>query len=345
LIERHDRRAFAVTCYASIAVADEYTRRFREASVHWRDISRLDDAQAAAMIRRDAIDIVVLVAGHTAGNRPLVAARRPAPVQVSLYDLTTTGLDTIDAWITDPYLHPADTAERFTEKLVRVPFLHLHEPPDPTPAVVPPPVLESGAITFGSCNNPAKLTSEVLDIWARILVETPGSRLLLKYQDRFSDLGLQRRVAAAFAARGVVRDRLVFGHGRLDRPRQLATLNRVDIALDPFPFNGSNTTFEALWMGVPVIALAGRRFLGRVSASMLHVLDLDDCIAATPAGYVETAKSWAASHRRLADLRERLRRRIAASPLCDPATYARNVENVYRELWRTWCRGSLNRPP
>ncbi len=337
LIEAHDPTAVELVAYAAVARPDGMTERFRSAFSLWRDIGRLEDERAAALIQRDAVDVLVSVAGHTADNRLLVAALKPAPVQVSLYDLSTTGLETIDAWLTDPVLHPAGTEERFTEPLVHVPCLYLHEPPDPSPDPGPPPASRAGRVTFGSCNNPAKLTDAVIALWARIMASVPGSRLLLKYQDRFADPVLKERLAGQFAAAGIARGRLTFLEGRLPRAAQLAVLNRIDVALDPFPFNGSTTTFEALWMGVPVVALAGDRFIGRVAASFLVHIGLSSLVAEDEEGYVETARTLAADAGLRTKLRGELRSRLLASPLMDPPAYARSLEAAFRQLWRQWC--------
>ncbi|MBI1776505.1 MAG: hypothetical protein HYR63_14260 [Proteobacteria bacterium] len=337
LIEAHDRQSVELYAYAAVSRPDPMTARFRRAFSHWRDLEGIDDARAAQLVRTDAIDILVSIAGHTAHNRLMVAAQKPAPVQASLYDLSTTGLAAMDAWFTDPALHPSDSAERFTEHLVPLPCLYLHAPPDPSPEPGSAPAEEAGRITFGSCNNPAKLTDAVLALWARVMGAVPGSRLLMKYQDRFADAALQRRVTALFGDHGIARDRLDFVGGRLPRAGQLAILNRVDIALDPFPFNGSTTTFEALWMGVPVVSLAGDRFLGRVGASFLAQIGLGSLVAADAEAYVRLARELAADAPRRARLRQELRPRLLASPLCDAPAHARAFEAALRALWRAWC--------
>ncbi|MBI1776500.1 MAG: tetratricopeptide repeat protein [Proteobacteria bacterium] len=338
LLQHHDRQEIRVHCYAEQRLAiDALTERFRALSPCWRATTGLPDEAIAALIGKDQIDILVLLAGHTGHNRLGVAAHRPAPVQVSFHDVTTSGLGVMDAWLTDAVLHPDDSTEAFTEALVRLPCFYLHRPPDPSPAVAPPPHLSTGRITFGSCNNPAKLGERVIETWSAILRSVPGARLLLKYVDWFADPAVAGRIAGMFQRHGIGPERLDFLGGDLRRVEQLAVLHRIDIALDPFPFNGSTTTFEALWMGVPVVSLAGGRFVGRVGASVSAQLGLDDLVAATTADYVRIAVALAADHGRLARLRSDLRPRLAASPLLDAPAYARSVEQAYRELWRTWC--------
>ncbi|MSP49091.1 MAG: tetratricopeptide repeat protein [Alphaproteobacteria bacterium] len=338
VLEHRDRSRFESVLYASLRSVDPVTERFRAVADAWRDVLGVPDADVARQIRSDRIDILIVLAGHTGHNRLGVAAHRPAPVQASFHDLATSGLTVMDAWITDPVLHPETTRERFTEKLVRLPCFYLHEPPADVPEPGPPPVLHTGHITFGSCNNTSKHTPEVFTLWAEVMAAVPGSKLLLKYLNRYSSAGLRRRVGQAFADRGIDPSRLIFVAGELGRREQLALLGRVDIALDPFPFNGSTTTFEALWMGVPVVSLAGERFLGRVGASVLHQVGLDELVTADAAGYVACAAALASDHVRLARLRADLRARVAASPLCDAPGYTRSFEAALRRLWIDRCR-------
>ena len=258
---------------------------------------------------------------------------------VSYGDLGTSGLDTVDYWLTDAILHPPDSAERFTEALVRLPVFEVHRRPEDAPAPAPPPSAAAGRVTFGSSNNPAKLSTATLDAWAALLRRVPDARLLLRYFEVFETPGVQAHYRALFAARGVAADRLVFAGGTPDRAHYLALLDGVDVALDPFPFNGCTTTFEALWMGVPVVTLAGGRFVGRVGAGILARVGLDELIARSAEDYVAAAAAIAADLPRRRALRDELRRRLAASPLCDPVSHARGVEAAYRAMWRRWCSG------
>jgi protein O-GlcNAc transferase len=338
-IERRDRAGHEAILYGNITTADAVTERFKAAADAWRDVAGLPDDRVAEIMRADRLDLLIVLAGHTGRNRIAVAARRPAPVQVSFHDLSTSGLSVMDAWLTDAVLHPETTRERFTERLIRLPCFYLHEPPAEAPDPGPLPANSFGAITFGSCNNTSKHTPEVLALWAEVLRAVPGSRLLLKYLNRYASGRLRARIAGVFAEHGVSADRLLFLTGNVPRREQLALLRQVDIALDPFPFNGSTTTFEALWMGVPVVTLAGDRFLGRVGASVLHQIGLDDLVANDAADYVERARALASDLPRLAALRAGLRARVAASPLCDAEGYAAALDAALRGLWRAWCRG------
>ncbi len=340
-LERHDRREVELTLYALLPGGDEMTERFRGIAERWRWVGGQDEHRIAAQIREDRIDVLVMMAPHTADNRPLVAALKPAPVQVALYDLTTTGMAAVDAWITDPLIHPpGETTERFVETLIRVPCLVNHAAPSPSPPLVRPPSAVRGRVTFGSFNNPAKVTDRVIALWAEVLDAVPGSRLLLKYLSRYGSPEMARLIGDRFAAHGIGPDRLELRSGRLPRMAQLALLNEVDIALDPFPFNGCTTTFEALWMGVPVVTLEGSRFLGRMSGSFLRHVGLGDLVAGDAAAYVGVATGLAGDLDRRSALRRELRDRLLASPLCDADAHARSLVAAYRRLWRDWCSGT-----
>jgi predicted O-linked N-acetylglucosamine transferase (SPINDLY family) len=339
-LEQHDRAEVALSLYSLLDSSDDMSRRLQRTADRWRSVQGRDERQIAAQVRDDAIDILVLVGSHTANHRPLVAALKPAPVQVSLYDLTTTGMTMVDAWLTDPLIHPPhETTELFTESLVRVPSLYVHLAPNPAPPVAPPPSSVKGYVTFGSFNNPAKISESVIELWARVLRAVPGSRLLLKYLERYASAELSRSVISGFAAHGIEGHRLDLRAGRVSRFDQLALLNEVDIALDPFPFNGCTSTFEALWMGVPVVALDGTRFLGRMSSSFLRHAGLDELIAMDRRAYVTKAADLAADSVRRSIMREGLRGRLRSSPLCDAKSHARSLVSAYRSLWRDWCAG------
>jgi len=336
IFERLDRQRFDMTCYADVARPDHVTAAFRDLSQGWRDIRGRSDGEVADLIRGDRIDILMLLAGRFDRNRPLVAAHRAAPVQVSLYDAATSGLETMDYLIADSALVPRRSTEGFVERVVRLPsFYTPHAPPDNSPAITAPPCEDSGTVTFGCFSSPVKISDEVMGLWAAVLQRVPNSRLFLKYADK---LGPQReRLQAVFARRAIAAGRLVIG-SQWDPPGQHLQLYRdVDVALDPFPFTGSTSTFEALWMGVPVVTLLGDAMAGRWSASMLHTLALGEWIARTPDDYVEIAARLAEDRPRLAAWRAQLRDRVARSPLCNGALHARRFGRLVRALWRRWC--------
>lgn len=330
LIEAHDRDRFDVLLYPELTAQDDVTERFRALADLWRPTQGVSDAALAELIRQDGVDVLVFVAPHTGTNRVSVAGPGAAPVQVSLYGLSTTGITRIDAVLTDSVLHPADTSERFVERLIRLPCLYLHEPP----TELSPTSTRGNPVVFASYNNPAKHTPRVYRLWARILADTPDSRLRLKYRGVYRTPSLRRRIGNIFESNGVDSARLDFIADMEERGDHLAGLRDVDIALDPFPFNGCNTTFEALWMGVPVVTLAGDRLLSRMSASFLSQIGLSDLIAHDDDSYVAVAKALAADKARRVALRSQLRDRVIASRLCDPASYAREIEGAYIELWR-----------
>jgi len=330
IFEHH--REVELHAYAEVMRGDATTERFRSHSDGWTTTVGRSDEEVAEGMRRDGLDVLVVLAGHTAKNRPLVAAWGGAPVQVSFHDLTTSGLSSMDWWVTDGVLHPEGTRERFTEKLWRLPCFYLHRPPEEAPEVGTLPSEARGFVTFVSCNNPAKLTAEVVRLWSRVLHAVPRSRLMLKYVDWFSDPAVRRRYAGMFEANGIDADRLDFRGRDLRRSDQLGLLNEADVALDPFPFNGSTTSFEALWMGVPVVTLAGERFVGRVGASVLSALGLEELVAADEEDYIVKAVSLAEDRARLSGLRRSLRPRLAASSLCDAPGYTRRFEAALRAM-------------
>ena len=337
LLRNHDRERIEVLCYADVANPDGTTAQFRSLADGWRDIAGKDDADVAATIRADRVDILVVLAGRFDKNRPLVCAHRPAPVQVSAHDGTTTGMTAVDYWLTDGFLHPPDTRERFTEELVRLPGFYVYPPIEDAPPVGPPPARRNEGVVFGCFNNPGKVTPEVVALWARVLRAVPGSRLAMKYKGVFGCPETRGRFVNLFAANGIGEDRLDFLHSMDRRRGHLALYDDIDIALDPFPFTGATTTFEALWMGVPVITLLGDRFVARASGSLLSRVGLEELVAENADAYVAIARGLAADLPRLEGLRAGLRDRVALSPLCDGERYARDVEAAYRDMWHRWC--------
>ena len=340
LIEQHDPGAVEVYLYAARSEDDPVNQRLRKAAGCWRSIGGLQDRAVADLIRADRIDILVVLAGHTYANRIGVAAQRVAPVQVSMHDLTTSGLDTIDWFLSDEALTPTGGDERFSEQVMRLPCFYLHMPIEAEPPALP----GNRSLVFGSCNNPAKLNDRVLAVWSRILDLCPGSRLRLKYRDSFADPDLTRDIGRRFVANGISADRVAFDGRRTSRRSHLAFVSGFDIALDPFPFNGSTTTYEALWMGVPVVTLSGKRFVGRVGTAMLERVGLDDLIAADEDAYVEAAVALARDPDRRARLRTGLRTQLLASPLLDASAHARTLEAAYRRMWAVWL-SSRGRAP
>src|SRR5262249_23793600 len=339
LLDARGRTAVEVFLYSNDARADRMTAWLRERADHWVPIHHLSDELAAARIREDAIDILVDLSGHTSHNRMMLFARKPAPLAVTWLGYpNTTGLPAIDYRFTDAVADPPGEADRLhTERLVRLARGFLcYRAPDDAGSVAPLPALGAGHVTFGSFNNVAKLSPATIALWARLLREVSGSRLLLK-ASQFKDRGTRERIAAAFAAAGIDRKRVTVLPPQATTAEHLAAYGRVDIALDPLPYNGTATTCEALWMGGPVATLRGERHAARVGASILTARGLEDLIAQTPDEYVATAVKLARERDALAMLRAGLRERMRASPLCDGAGFARAIEGAYRAMWRDWC--------
>jgi len=335
LLESHDRRQVEVFGYCQLAVPDQLTAKLRSHTDTWRNITALSDQQAAELIRQDRIDILVDLAGHTADNRLLVFARKPAPVQVTYLGYpTTTGLAAIDYRLSDRYLKPDQSDDSyFTEKSICLEGTYwCYEPSLVNQAVNELPALSAKTITLGCLNNFCKVSPAALETWAGLLNKLDDSRLVLH-----SGHGSHReRVIRLMADRGIAADRLEIV-GRVSPEEYFKTYQRIDIALDPFPFAGGTTTCDALWMGVPVVTLAGRTVVGRAGVSILSNVGLPELIARTPEDYVKIAVDLAGDMPRLAELRSILRRRMEESPLMDKMSYARGIEAAYRAMWRTWC--------
>ncbi len=337
----HNREQVEVFGYSDVgtADADEFSRAFEAQADHWRPVAGLEDDAVAALVREDGIDILVDLAGHTSNNRMLVFARRPAPVQVSWLGYpNTTGMRAIDYRLTDAIADPPGEADKLhTEKLVRLAHGFLcYQSDDPQPAPAPPPCLSAGRITFGSFNTTKKLTSEAILLWSRLLQAVPGSRLLLK-SNSLEDEVAKSTLLGAFGKHGIGADRLELTGWAPDRHQHLGMYAGVDVCLDTFPYNGTTTTCEALWMGVPVVCLRGDRHAARVGASILHHAGLPELIAGSTEDYLRLAQSLAGDTQRLVTLRETLRERMRASPLMDLRQFADTLEAAYRDMWKAWC--------
>jgi protein O-GlcNAc transferase len=334
VLARHEREAFEVYCYYSGTAVDEVTARLMRHAQHWNNIAAVDDARAAQLIRADGIDILIDVSGHTRGNRLLLFARKPAPLQVSyLGYLNTTGMKAIDYRISDSYADPPGVSDSVhTEKLLRLPrTLWCYLPPQDAPPVSELPALRRGHVTFASFNDIKKLNPRVLELWAALLRQVPGSRLLV--------MGVPDEEEAARIRRGLagIEPDRVRTQGRLERDRYWRQFAEVDIALDPFPYAGGTTTCDTLWMGVPVVTLAGDYGFSRSGVSILANAGLSHLVAQTAADYLSLARGLAGDHEGLARLRAGLRERLRCSPLTDASAYMRDLESAYRNIWRDWC--------
>jgi len=336
LLEHRDRSRYLVTCYHASRHDDEVTRRFREQADRWRDATDLDDEALSDMARSDSIDILVDLNGHTRGGRLTAFARCPAPVQLAYLGYgASTGVAAIEYRITDRFIDPIGEADRwYTEKLIRLPgSMWCFAPPRAAPVVRAAPVAVRGAPTFGCFNNFAKVGAELIDAWAAIGAQVPGARFLLVGVPE-GETRLQ--VAERFARRGVGPERMAF-HGRVGPEDYYGLYHEVDVALDSFPYNGGTTTCDALWMGVPVVTLAGTSTLERSGLSLLTAAGLADWVTGSSEEYVAKAVSVAGQPQRLSALRSGMRARIAASNLCDGGRFMVGMEQALRDMWRMWC--------
>ncbi|HTJ58892.1 MAG TPA: tetratricopeptide repeat protein [Devosiaceae bacterium] len=333
-----DREKLELFAYSTAANRDETTERLQAIVPNWRSVTYTSGDQLEAAILADGIDILIDLSGHTARNRLLVFARKPAPVTATWLGYSgTSGLKAMDYVIADRFVAPETAADQFSETPWRMPDSYLcFSPPEQAPEVAPLPALQNSFVTFGSFNNVNKLSQATLALWARVLAAVPNSRLLLKNKP-LEKQDVAERIRETLAAAGADLSRVdLLGFVR-DPGGHLGTYGRVDIGLDPFPYNGTTTSCEAMWMGVPVLTLAGDRFIARVGESVLNSAGLPDWVAADEGAYVAKAAAAAADLPGLAALRAGLRPQMAASPLCDAPRFARNFETALRGMWREWC--------
>ncbi len=337
LLRDHDRSIVEVFAYSNNRVDDAITGRFRDTVDTWRDIARLSDDDAAALVRRDRIDLLVDTTLHMDGNRLLVFARKPAPVQVTFAGYPgSTGLAAIDHRLTDVHLDlPGQNDARYVEASWRLPdTFWCYDPQGEDAEPGPLPCDANGFVTFGCFNNFSKTNDGMLATWATVLKAVPDARLAL-----LAPHGSHRaRTLAVFASRGVDATRIAFVDHR-PRGGYLAMFRDIDITLDTVPYNGHTTSLDSLWMGVPVVTLVGATVVGRAGLGQLTNLALPELIAHSVEAYVGIAAALASDRKRLRQLRSTLRGRMAASPLTDTCAFAANVEDAYRDMWRRWCAG------
>jgi predicted O-linked N-acetylglucosamine transferase (SPINDLY family) len=339
LLENIDRSQFEVVCYSDRTRKDAMTARIQALAAEWHDVFHFRDEQLTARIRQDQIDILFDLDAHASGERLLVLARKPAPIQIAWAGYTgTTGLAAIDYLLADRWHVPEGADIHYREKVLRMSDGYIcYYPPTYAPKVSTLPAERTGFVTFGSFNQPTKTNRQVVSLWAQVLKRVPQSRLLLKYRG-FDDASIRDPLLRAFADEHVGADRIAL-QGKSPHLDLLAEYGRVDIGLDTFPYSGGLTTCEALWMGVPVVTLPGETFAGRHSLSHLSNVGLSETIAGSEDEYVERAAQLAADAPHLAALRSTLRQRMAASPLCDASRFARNWEQQMRSVWRKACGG------
>lgn len=327
----------ALHAYYNHTIEDPITQRLKSLLPNWHGVAHLSDEALAQKIRDDGIDILFDLSGHTAGNRLLTFARKPAPVQATWIGYpNTTGLQAMDYVLMDRFNSPHGLYERYyVEKPARLPssgtFLPVAEAPPPNAL----PALASGRLTFGSFNRPSKLNDAVIALWSEVLRAVPGSRLML---GNVGEASLQASLTARFARCGVAAQRLIF-QPRMAMEAYLALHHQVDFMLDTFPYTGGTTTNHALWMGVPVLTLSGPSARQCQCAGVLRRVGLNEWIADTPEDFLRRAVEWAGRLDELAQLRAGMRERLRSSPLRQPETVARGLEAALRKMWRRWCAG------
>ncbi len=339
-LEALDRGGFELHAFGQNARTDLMARRFHAISASWTDIDELADSALAAAMRERGIDIAIDLGGYGDGGRMQIAPLRPAPVQIKWVgsQAHSTGIPEIDWFLTDPVESPPGSEPLYSERLLRLPHGYVcYSPPSYAPEVAPLPALARGQVTFGCCNNLAKITPDVIATWSAILRRVPGARLLLKTQ-QFDEELPRTRFRAAFAAHGIGPDRLMLD-GRAAHRALLAAYAGIDLLLDPFPYSGGLTTCEALWMGVPSVTWPGDFFASRHTASHLANVGLADWIAPDREAYIGLACAKAADLAALAELRAGLRPRMRASPLCDARRFGADLGAALRFAWREWCAG------
>jgi len=335
ILASHDKAAVEVYGYCNNTERDRYTERIASHMDHWLVCQGMSDAQLAERIRADAIDILVDLSGHTALNRLLVFARKPAPVQVTWIGYQgSTGLSAIDYRITDAFMDPPGLTERYhSETLVRLPNGGSAYQPEPdSPAVNALPALSTGEVVFASLNTLSKINPAVVSLWARILSALPQAQLML---GNVTDAEIAQRLTRQFAQHGIAPARLIL-QPKMSTADYLALHQRIDIGLDPFPYNGGTTTMHSLWMGVPVITLAGQQAIARFGVSLMSRVGLPQFICQTEDEYVECAVKFANDLPALDAVRQSLRARMSAAEWA-PANITRHLEAAYREMWRKWC--------
>lgn len=334
LLARHDRAEVEVYCYAEVEKPDAVTERIQTLADHWYSTVGVTDDELAERIRADQVDILVDLAGHTKDTRLPVFALQPAPIQVTWLGYpNTSGLASMDYRLTDAICDPPGIADALmTEVPVRLPDGFLcYRPDDEAPNIVDPPGEDAGYITFGTFNNLMKISPDVVELWSALLVREPTARLLIK-NFGMADEAVRHRLLASFEGRGIEQDRLILMSTASTTADHLSLYGKIDIALDTFPYNGTTTSCEALWMGVPVITLMGDRHAARVGASLLQRIGMTELVARDRDDYLRIAAGLTQDRQRLRQLRHQLRDRMRASPLMNETGFAKEIEAAFREM-------------
>ncbi|MBX3379816.1 MAG: tetratricopeptide repeat protein [Phycisphaeraceae bacterium] len=338
IIANHDKSMFHVTLYHNVISEDELTARLRKHAARYIDTHRVDDKKMVDFIRNDRIDILVDLSGHTGMGRIVPFVLKPAPIQYTYMGYpNTTGLPTMDFRIVDAFTDPPGSDHLATEKLVRMEGSFLcYTPPPHASEPAPPPSVKNGYVTFGSFNTLTKISNHVLDVWADLLLQVPGSRLFLKSM-ALAMPATRERVWTHLAAKGVERSRVDLEGETKGKGEHMQMYSRIDVGLDTWPYNGTTTTVEAMYMGVPVVTIAGNSHVSRVGVSLLSNTGLPDLIASDEADYLKKCIQIGQDEARRIELRTKLRSMVTGSVLCDHAGFTRRLEAHYRQSWRDWC--------
>lgn len=339
ILPEFDQTRIDLFAYATSDIEDDMTSRLKKIVPHWRNVAALSDRELIQEIQRDQIDVLVDLSGHTTDNRLAVFHQKPAPVQVSwLGHNSTTGLSNIDYYVGDACLTPACDRNHYSEKPWALPDIWVcFSPPDEAIEPAPPPCLASGQVTFGSFNNLAKVSPQTIECWSQILKAVPDSRLFLKAW-HLKEPSVRKITRDRFSSHGVDPDRIEMKGFSADRLGHFSEYQKIDMALDPFPYSGVTTSVEALWMGRPVLTLMGHRNSGRAGTSINKTIGLKDWIASSPQEYLDKAIAFAGAPDELGHLSSGLRTRLIESHVCDAPRFARNLERALREMWQIWCK-------
>ncbi len=344
IIENHDHEKFEIYGYHLIKGEDRFTARFKELMDKWIPCSNWSTPYLAQRIYEDKIDILIDLSGHTGNNRLPLFAHKPAPIQMTYLGYPdTTGLSTVDYRIVDQYVEPPEEDGLYTtEKPLRVPHSYFcYTPIEKCPITGDTPALKNGYITFGSFNNYAKVSDTIVDVWAAVLKAIPTSKFLLKNQ-ALKDPDTWQHFKGRMVERGIDPHRLHYSKFEKSTQDHLRVYQKVDIALDSFPYNGATTTFEALWMGVPVVTLVGNAHVSRVGKSILATLGFDNLIANTADEFVTLCQTLAKDVKYIQNFRQTIREKMQKSPVMDAKTFTRELEELYQRAWNNWCENQSN---
>jgi predicted O-linked N-acetylglucosamine transferase (SPINDLY family) len=338
VLENHDKTRFEVICYSGTPTEDAVTDSFRQVADRWRNVLQWSDDELVDCIRADKVDILIDLSGHSDGNRLRTFARKPAPIQLTAWGHATgTGLPTIDYLFSDPVSIPEEVRHLYAEQLHDLPCAIIIEPPGAEMRCSEPAVTSNGYLTYGVFNRVSKFSDAAVGLWARILQSDVTSRLLIK--DRANDdAGIQRMLLERFGLHGIAPDRVCL-LGSTSREEHLACYRQVDVCLDPFPNGGGVSTWEALHMGVPVVAKLGNGMAERVAGAILSAIGMPDWVAADDDQYVEIALR--PTPERLGQIRRELPDLIDRR--CSPAAYTAAVEEAYGTMWKKYC-GAVQNP-